>query len=173
MLKYLPVIFTALAFIFIERAGRWLRVIYLKSIQHKVSIDYSKEVILRYAYWSHFVLYILLIFFFYCMTQAALYHLNSTKILEMFLLTSFIPLFVVFALVPRLKVRVIIGIGRQLKYQNGTIHSDQIVKYSCDGYNFQITKKNGTLSKIPATLKHSEIVMAFLEDAVRHNQKYV
>ena len=109
MLKYLPVIFTALAFIFIERAGRWLRVIYLKSIQHKVSIDYSKEVILRYAYWSHFVLYILLIFFFYCMTQAALYHLNSTKILEMFLLTSFIPLFVVFALVPRLKVRVIIG----------------------------------------------------------------
>jgi hypothetical protein len=162
---YFKVVLSCLAAVVVERILVWLRLAYLRKQQKKVELDFNKEVVLRQAFWSYLVELCGLLMCAFILTMLFITPGTMPKCIAF---TMFVIFFTgtLFLFSARLKERFVIGVGRQLRYENGTIHSDQIVSYSCDGYYFQITKIKGTTSKIPATLKRSEIVMAFLEEAV-------
>jgi len=161
----LKVVLSALAAMVVERIWVWLRLSYLKKQQKNVALDFNKEVILRQAFWSYLVELCGLLM---CGFNLTMFLISRSTVPKCITFVMFVIFFsgTLFLLSARLKYRVVIGVGRQLRYEKGTIHSDQIVRYSCNGYNFQIAKINGTTLKIPATLERSQIVMAFLEDAV-------
>ena len=147
----------------------WARLYYLRTRQKKVTIDFSKETTLHYAFWSYLIQFALFVFYIYLLFQIPYSHRSMSSIGILLLLTSFIPALVFVSLLFRLKTRVVIGAGKQITFitfsRHGTIHSDQIAEYSCNSYFYYITKKDGKVSKIPATLSKSEVVMAFLEKA--------
>jgi hypothetical protein len=167
----LKVALSVLAAVVVERILVWLRLSYLKKQQKNIALDFSKEVILRQAFWSYLVELCGLLMSAFTLIPFFISRGTAPKCISCAMFVIFFS-GTLFLFAARLKERVVIGVGRQLRYENGTIHSDQIVRYSCNGYNFRITKTSGTTSKIPATLKHSQIVMAFLEDAVSKKQIY-
>jgi hypothetical protein len=164
-----------LALILMERIWSWLRLKHLKSCQRKVSIDYGKEVTLRPALWAYSLEISLFILFVWIQTGLHYPEGRIVSKLIMLVFTLIIMLIPVGLLVIHLRSRVVIGAGRQMRYFVGkycrTLHFDQITKYRCDSYYYYITRKDGYTLKIPASFKHSEIIMAFLENAVAHDGK--
>ena len=157
---------TVLAFGIMERIWVWLRISYLRRRQKMVAIDYTKETRLHYAFWSYFIEIALFALGIVALAQAFEAPSHTTSKYVRFGVAVFILMLSFVSFMARWKSRVIVGAGKQIGYLGrGSIHIDQIAKYSCNSYFYYITKKDGKVSKIPATLSKSEIVMAFLERA--------
>lgn len=171
MMTYIILI---LALLVTERIWHWLRLWFLTSRQHRVTIDFGKEITLRPALWSYFLEIICIIFFVWSLPQLHS-HGRIVAALAIVIFLLCFPLLLIVLIVRRLRSHVVIGGGKQMRFFVGTycktFHFDQISKYSCDSYDFYITRKDGCNLKIPATFKRSEIIMAFLERAVAHDRK--
>lgn len=167
---YLRGLLLVLVVCVIELTWTWLHLRYLKARQNKVSFDFTKEVTLGYAPWSH--LYQMagtgfcVWFFILVLSEQTPIRAKCIDVV-MIILVLF---FTIITLLPRLRARVVIGVGRQLLYSDGyrneIIYSNQIAGYSCRTYYYYITKNDGNELKIPTALNRSEIIMAFLEDAI-------
>jgi hypothetical protein len=171
--RELKVILVVVAVCLVERAWVWLRIKYLENRKEKITISFNKEVTLRYAIWAHFYQFVGVAFgvVFFAQVFSARNHIGAKYIYS--ILAIFVLAINIVTLIPRLKTRVVVGVGKQMfcfdGYRHETIYSGQVSKYYCNAYSYYITKTDGNISKIPASLKHGEIIMAFLEEAVAHH----
>ena len=153
-----------------------LRLRFLNKAKKGVIIDSAKEVRLHYAFWSYFYQVAGLILSVLIFNLAIGGHARSPVGMIVAAGVSLFALSLTIAtFVPRLKACVTIGIGGVVFYQEGQsnriVYPWQIVKYSCNSYYFFISLNDGKVAKIPATLRRSEIVMAFLDRVVAENKK--
>ncbi len=145
-----------------------LRVRHLKEASESVSIDPSKEIVLRYAIWYY--IYPALGFA-GCALMAWAIHAGSPypkailiyKIAFLFCLGG-----ALFLLYRQLTGRVRIA-DKKLVYTEGgdrrEISADDVVRVSTNGFKFFIGLKWQKSAQIPATFKNSEIILAFLQRA--------
>jgi hypothetical protein len=60
-----------------------------------------------------------------------------------------------------------------LTYKEGSdgcvIHANEVLGFSSKGFVFLVKLKSEELFKIPATFEHSEIILAFLNNAIANN----
>lgn len=150
-----------------------LRTRYLEEASENVSIDVSKEIVLRYAIWYY--IYPVLGFA-GCVLMAWAIHVGSPypkailiyKIAFLFCLGG-----AIFLLYRQLTARVRIA-DKKLIYTEGgdrrEISADDVVRVSTSGFAFIVGLKYQKTVKIPATFEHSEVIFAFLQRAADKNQ---
>ncbi len=149
-----------------------LRVRHLKEASESVSIDPSKEIVLRYAIWYY--VYPLLCFILSAMFGYGAWrgspHPGVVTIYKVFCMIALLGAF--FMLYRELTGRVRIA-DKKLIYTEGgdrrEISADDVVRVSTNGFKFFIGLKYQKSSQIPATFKNSEIILAFLQRAAASN----
>lgn len=150
-----------------------LRVRHLKAASESVSLDASKEIVLRYAIWYYgypILGFILSAMFAYGAWRGSPYHGVGTAygIASLFCLGG-----ALFLLYRELTGRVRIA-NKKLIYTEGgdrrEISADDVVRVSTNGFTFFIGLKWQKFAKIPATFKNSEIILAFLQRAAEANK---
>lgn len=147
-----------------------LRVRHLKEASKTVSIDSSKEIVLRYALWYYG--YPLLGFGLsaFCAYDASHNPNNHPRQTIGWVFSILMFLGGVFLLYRQLTARVKIA-EKKLIYTEGSdrreISADDVVRVSTNGFAFFVHLKLDKTIKIPATFEHSEIILAFLQNASR------
>jgi hypothetical protein len=149
-----------------------LRVRHLKEASESVSIDPSKEIVLRYAIWyyGYPLLGLILSALFAYEAWRGSPHPGvamAYKIASLFCLVG-----AFFMLYRELTGRVRIA-DKKLIYTEGgdrrEISADDVVRVSTNGFKFFIGLKWEKSAQIPATFKNSEIILAFLQRAAAKN----
>jgi hypothetical protein len=150
-----------------------LRASYLKQSSEGVSIDYSKEIVLKYALWYY-------LFPIGCFGLSAMFGLgvlygspHPEAILIYNIACVFCFLGGVFLLYRQLTARVTI-FGGKFTYTEGgdrwEFLADDVSEVSLNGFAFLVRLKWQKTVKVPATFQHSEIILAFLNQAAKtHN----
>jgi len=144
----------------------FLRASYLKQASENVSIDASKEIVLRYVMWY----YIYPLLGFGLGTMFGLDALNPTnsarfKFDVVFCVVSFLG--GLWLLYRQWTARVKIFEGK-LIYTEGDrweISANEVDRVTLNGFTFIVKKRSGKIVRIPATFEHSEIILAFLKRA--------
>jgi len=144
-----------------------MRASYLKQASVNVPIDNSKEIILRYAWWYY--VYPLLGFGGAILTGWGVFH---TKIPVAILIHEIICAFCffggIFLLYLQLTARVKIFEGK-LTYTEASdrleILSNEVDSVKLNGFTFIVKKRSEKIVHVPATFEHSEIILAFLNQA--------
>ena len=143
------------------------RAFYLKQASKSISIDISEEIILRYAAW--YCTYPLLCFglsvmFGVGVTQGSPY---PRAIIIYKIACVFFLLGGLFLSYRQWKARVKIFDGK-LIYTEGDrfeISANEVDSVRLTGFTFIVKKRSEKVVRIPATFEHSEIILAFLNQA--------
>lgn len=150
-----------------------LRLRHLTEASENISLDDSKEVILRYALWYYG--YPLLAFGLsaFCAYDASHNPSNHPRETLGWIFSILMFLGGIFMLYRQLTARVRIA-DKKLIYTEGgdrrEISADNVVRVSTNGFTFFIGLKWQKFAKIPATFKNSEIILAFLQRAAEANK---
>jgi hypothetical protein len=150
----------------------WLHSSYLRRASEGVSLKASKEIVLRYALWYY--IYPVLGFAGSILMGWAIYqgspHPESILIYKVIFWICLLG--ACFMLYRQLTARVKI-IGDKLTYAEGgdrwEFLAENVIEVSLNGFVFLVRLKWQKTVKIPSTFAHSEIILAFLNQAVRTN----
>jgi hypothetical protein len=143
-----------------------IRASYLKQASKNVSIDVSKEIVLRYALWYY--LYPLL-----CFGLSAMFAWDAftqTNVVRFRFDAAFSLFFFVgglWLLYRQWTARVRIS-GSTLIYTEGDrweISANEVDSVRLTGFTFIVKKRSEKIIRVPATFEHSEIILAFLKQA--------
>ena len=152
-----------------------LRLHYFRAKQKNIILDLSKETVLQLGIWA----YGFPVWFFICsMASFGFIFSHEINLIGSWffaLISIFFLYLAIFHFFQRVKSHVILGVGNQMNYfcpSGGlsTVYSNQIVKYRFGPYNYRIKTKEGNILKFPTTVRRSELVMAFLEKAIKENE---
>ncbi len=146
---------------------------YLKQSSEDLSIDDSKEIVLKYALWYY-------IFPLGCFGLGAVFGIGALhgsphpEAIAIYRLASaFCFLGGVFLLYRQLTARVRIFGGRFTYTEGGDrweFLAADVTEVSLNGFSFLVKLKWQKTIKVPATFQHSEIILAFLKQAAKtHN----
>ncbi len=145
----------------------FLRTSYLKQASENVSIDPSKEIMLRYAIWYY--VYPLLAFGLsgFCAFDVSQNANNQARVIIGS--ACFLLMFLggIFLLYRQLRARVKIFEGK-LIYTEGDrweISANEVDRVTLNGFTFIVKKRSEKIVRVPATFEHSEIILAFLKQA--------
>ena len=143
-----------------------MRASYLKQASANVAIDASKEVVLRYAAWYY--VYPLL-----CFGLSAVMGYDAftqTNVVRFRFDVAFCLFFLLggfWLLYRQWTARVKIFDGK-LIYTEGDrweIAANEVNSVSLTGFTFIVRKRSDKVVRVPATFQHSEIILAFLNQA--------
>jgi hypothetical protein len=147
---------------------RPIRVRYLDRASKGISIENSNEIVLRCAMWYY--IYPLLGFAgTIIMGWAALHESNSVRLtidIGVCVLCFLGGIYLSYSQwITRLTI-----IGGTLSYKEGSdrrvVRADEVLGYASKGFVFVIKMKSEEVIRIPATFKHSELIVAFLNQAI-------
>ena len=145
---------------------------HLRAASENLSIDASKEIILRYAIWYYGYPLLGFVLSAFCAYDASHNPNNHPRETIAWLAFLFCLGGAIFLLYRQLTARVRIA-DKKLVYTEGgnrrEIFAADVVRVSTNGFNFSIGLKWQKSTKIPATFEHSEIILAFLQQAVAKN----
>jgi hypothetical protein len=147
---------------------RPLRARYLEQASKKISIDASKEIKLRYAIWYY--IYPFLGFGGAILMGWATIHTKIPEAIFIYRIAC-VACFLggIYLFYRQWTGRVTILDGT-LTYKEGSdrsvIHAKDVLGFSSKGFIFLVQLKSEDIVKIPATFEHSEIILAFLNQAV-------
>jgi hypothetical protein len=145
-----------------------MRASYLKQASRNVSIDYSKEIILRYAGWYY--VYPVLCFGLsaFCAYDAFLNHNNQARSMIGAACSLFMIVGGIFLSYRQWTGRVRL-FEKKLTYTEGSdrweITANEVDSVMLNGFTFIIKKRSEKIVRVPATFEHSEIILAFLNQA--------
>ena len=149
-----------------------LRTPHLKEASESVSIDASKEIVLRYASWYYgypLLGFVLSAMFGYGAWRGSP---HPQAVIAYKILCVLALLGAIFLLCHQLTARVRI-VEKKLIYTEGgdrrEIAADDVVRVSTNGFAFIVGLKYQKTVKLPATFEHSEIILAFLQRAAAKN----
>lgn len=143
----------------------------LKAASESISIDASKQIVLRYAVWYYvfpLVLFILSGGFGYAASQAS----RPQAAFLQKLLCLFALLGAIFLVYRQATACVKITENKLIYTEGGDcreVAADDVVSVAIKGFNFVIRLKWQKMAIIPATFAHSEIILAFLQQAAARN----
>ena len=143
-----------------------MRASYLKQASANVAIDASKEIVLRYVAWSYIVPIIGFVAGF-SFGYAALGESNQVR-LGMDIAMCLIGFLGGFWLLYRqwtARVKIFDG---KLIYTEGDrweIATNEVDRVTLNGFTFIVRKRSEKVVRVPATFQHSEIILAFLNQA--------
>lgn len=150
-----------------------LRVRHLKVASESVSIEVSKEIILRYAIWYYGYPLLGFVLSAFCAYDASHNPNNHPREMIGWIAFLFCLVGAFFLLYRQLTGRVRIA-DKKLIYTEGgdrrEISADDVVRVSTNGFAFFIGLKWQKSAKIPATFARSEIILAFLQRAAEVNK---
>jgi Positive regulator of sigma(E), RseC/MucC len=144
-----------------------LRANYLRRISDEISVDSSKQIILRYAIWVYVVPLLALVLGVMMAWGAS--HSPFPKAVLIYKIICVISfLGGIFALYRFATGRVTIFEGK-LTYTEGgdrwEVSADDVRRFSFNGLTFLVKRRSDRITRIPATFQHSEIILAFLKQA--------
>ena len=149
-----------------------LRTRHLHEAGENVSIDASKEIILRYAIWYYGYPLLGFVLSAFCAYDALHNPDNHPREMIGWIAFLFCLGGAIFLLYRQLTARVRIA-DKKLIYTEGgdrrEISADDVVRVSTNGFAFIVGLKYQKTVKIPATFEHSEIILAFLQRAAAKN----
>ncbi len=144
-----------------------IRAAHLRQASEGISIDPSKKTVLRYAVWAYLVP--LLGFgwaaFF---AHAALSESNQVRFkidIVVFLICLLGGIFLCYRFWTG---RVTIFDGKLIYTEGGDyreVTANDVRRFSFNGLTFLVKRRSDRITRIPATFQHSEIIVAFLEQA--------
>ncbi len=144
----------------------FLRAVYLKQASKNVSIDASKEIVLRYTIWYY--IYPVLGFAGSGLMAWGAYHSPFPRAVQIYEILSVICLLGgLWLLYRQWTARVKIFEGK-LTYTEGDrweISANEVDRVTLNGFTFIVKKRSEKVVRIPATFEHSEIILAFLKQA--------
>jgi hypothetical protein len=147
-----------------------LRINYLRKTSKDVSLDPSKEIVLRYAIWY----YVYPVLGFGLAAFVGIAALHETGSLRVITYSLFAILCLVGGLwlfyqqsIARVKI-----VGGMLVYTEGStrceIGSNDVSRFSLNGFKFIVKTTSGKIAQIPATFESSEFIFAFLQNASKN-----
>jgi len=145
----------------------FLRASYLKQASETVSIDPSKEIVLRHAVWDY--TFAVLLFAGSILTGWAAFHTtvpNTAFIHKIFSVLCFLG--GIFLSYLEWTGRIII-FNNKLIFTQGSdrweVSANEVDRVTLNGFTFIVKKRSEKIVRIPATFEHSEIILAFLKRA--------
>lgn len=143
-----------------------LRASYLKKASENVSLDPSKEIVLRYAIWYY--IFPLLAFGGAIFMGWAAFHTTIPQAILIYKIICVVCFFGGFFLSYRqwtARVKIFEG---KLIYTEGDrweISANEVDSVRLTGFTFIVKKRSEKIVRVPATFEHSEIILAFLKQS--------
>jgi hypothetical protein len=147
-----------------------LRINYLRETGKEVLIDPSKEIVLRYAIWYY--IYPVLGFGGAAFSGWSAFHETGSVRIAFCGVGFFLFLFFGIWLLYQQSIARVRIVGGKLIYTEGStrceIGSDEISRFSLNGFKFIVKTTTGKIAQIPATFESSEFIFAFLQNAAKN-----
>lgn len=146
----------------------FLRANYLKQASESVSIDPSKEIVLRYALW--YLVYPIGCFAIsgFCAFDVFEHSNNQAREIIGVICALFMFFGGLFLIYQQISGRVKLFEGK-LTYTEISDHwevsANEVDRVTLNGFTFIVRKRSEKVVRIPATFKNSEIILAFLKRA--------
>ncbi len=143
-----------------------MRASYLKQASENVSIDFSREIVLRYVWW-YYIFPVLGFAGGIFMGWAALHESNSVR-LKMDIAFCVVCFLGGFWLLYRQWTACVKIFEGKLTYMEGDrweIAANEVDRVTLNGFTFIVRKRSEKVVRVPATFEHSEIILAFLKQA--------
>jgi hypothetical protein len=148
-----------------------LRINYLREASKDISIDPSKEIVLRYAIW-YYVYPVLGFGLAAFVGIAAIHETGSLRVITYSLFSILCLVGGAWLLYQQSIARVKIGEGKLVYTEGSTrceIGSDEVSQFSLNGFKFIVKRTSGKIAQIPATFESGEFIFAFLQNAATSN----
>jgi hypothetical protein len=144
-----------------------LRATYLRRVSDDISVDSSKQIILRYAIWAYIVP--VLGFLLGAMMAWGASHSPYPKAVLIYKIICAVcilgGMFVFYRFVTG---RVTIFEDKLVYTEGGDrweIRADDVRRFSFNGLTFMVKRRSDRMTRIPAAFQHSEFILAFLKQA--------